>query len=57
MIPCVFGYTDDYNMVVTNEFKGQGRKIYVIGEIKHEFKGSEYAGINNQLGRTCQSFC
>jgi phosphoribosylformylglycinamidine synthase len=50
MIPAIFGYIDDYNMTVTNGFKEYERSIYIIGEIKHEFKGSEYASLNNQLG-------
>ena len=51
MIPAIFGYIDDYNMTVTNGFKEYERSIYIIGEIKHEFKGSEYASLNNQLGK------
>ncbi len=51
MIPGVFGYTDDYTLIVTNGFKDHGRTIYLAGEIKHEFKGSEYAGMHHQLGR------
>ncbi len=51
MIPCIFGYIDDYTKIVTNGFKEHGRTIYLIGEIKHEFKGSEYAIMHNQLGK------
>ncbi|MDD3521203.1 MAG: AIR synthase related protein, partial [Actinomycetota bacterium] len=51
MIPGVFGYIEDYNKTVTNAFKGSNRAIYLIGKIKHEFKGSEYAIMNGQLGR------
>ena len=51
MIPGIFGYISDYNRIVTNEFKESGRSIYLIGEIKHEFKGSEYAIMHNQLGK------
>lgn len=51
MIPGVYGYIDDYSMVVTNELKGHGRTVYLAGEIKHEFKGSEYAALHNQPGK------
>jgi len=51
MIPGVFGYINDYGKTVTNAFKNSGRAIYLIGEIKHEFKGSEYAAINGRLGK------
>ncbi len=52
MIPSVFGYIDDYDKVVTNPFKESERTIYLIGEIGHAFKGSEYANMHHQLGRT-----
>ena len=55
MIPGIFGYIDDYSKIVTNGFKEHGRAIYLIGEIKHEFKGSEYARMHNQLGKNLPS--
>lgn len=51
MVPAVFGFINDYAKTVTNGFKKPGRTIFVIGEIKHEFKGSEYSMMHNQLGK------
>lgn len=51
MIPGVFGYIDHYSKTVTNGLKTHNAPIYLLGEIKHQFKGSEYAQLSKQLGK------
>ena len=51
LIPAVLGYIEDYHQAVTIKLKEPGNNLYLVGKRKHQFKGSEYAKINNQLGK------
>ncbi len=51
LIPAVLGYIEDYHRVITIGLKEPGNNLYLAGKRKHEFKGSEYAKINNQPGK------
>ena len=51
LIPAVLGYIEDYHQAVTIKLKESGNNLYLVGKRKHQFKGSEYAKINNQLGK------
>ena len=55
LVPAVFGYIKNYDKVVTNGLKNSGNILYLVGERKHEFKGSEYAMLHGQLGRNLPS--
>ncbi len=51
LIPAVLGYIEDYHQAITIKLKESGNNLYLVGKRKHQFKGSEYAKINNQLGK------
>ncbi|GEM_PF-588576 len=51
LIPAVLGYIENYENVVTTGLKKADNLLYLVGKIKMEFRGSEYANMHKKQGK------
>lgn len=49
-IICCIGKIDDHTKAITTQLKKSGSKLYLLGERKNEFGGSEYYRLQGELG-------